>query len=131
MELQLDEQQGRSVGSRMRLAGRVFGIALSVEEIVTERHSPFRKVWETTGAPRLLVIAHYRLGFEVTPKGSGSVLRVFIDYALPEKGVARWCGVFFGNYYAKWCTHQMLKDAVAHFASVTNAAAARVLYSDR
>ena len=119
MALQFDEQQGRRVGSRIRLAGRVFGLALSVEEIVMERQSPYRKVWETIGAPRLLVIAHYRLGFEITPEGSGSVLRVFIDYALPERGLARWCGVLFGSYYAKWCTNQMLEDAASQFSTST------------
>ena len=101
MALQLDEQQGRRVGSRIRLAGRAFGVGLSVEEIVTEYQPPRLKVWETTGVPRLLVLARYRLGFEITPEGSGSVLRVFIDYGLPERGLARWCGVLFGRYYAK------------------------------
>ena len=131
MELELDEQQGRSVGSRSRLAGHVFGIGLSVEEIVTEYQPPRLKVWETAGEPRLLVLARYRLGFEVTSEGSGSVLRVFIDYGLPETGLGRWCGVLFGNYYAKWCTRRMLEDAVMHFASSPNAAAARVFCSDR
>ena len=120
MAFEVDEQQGKRVGSRIRLAGRVFGIALSVEEVVTERRPPHRKVWETNGVPRLLVMAQYRLGFEVTPGGSGSVLRVFIEYGLPDKGVARWYGVLFGRYYAKWCTRRILVDATEHFASLTD-----------
>ncbi len=28
----------------------------------------------------------------------------------------RWLGQLFGQYYAKWCTHQMLDDAVNHVA---------------
>ena len=115
METELDEGRGQKVGSRIRLSGRVFGVELSVEEIVTERNPPRRKVWETTGAPKLLVIGHYRMGFELSPQGNVSMLRVFIEYALPERGLARWLGRLFGRYYARWCTQQMVDDAVKHF----------------
>ena len=115
METELDEGRGQKVGSRIRLSGRVFGVALSVEEIVVERDPPHRKVWATTGAPKLLVIGHYRMGFELSPQGNGSMLRVFIEYALPARGLARWLGRLFGRYYARWCTQQMVDDAVKHF----------------
>jgi hypothetical protein len=118
MEIALDGGRGQKVGSRMRLAGRVLGLALSVEEIVTERHPPHRKVWETTGSPRLLVIGHYRIGFELSPQGHGSMLRVFIEYTLPERAPARWLGRLLGRSYAAWCTQRMVDDAVKHFASV-------------
>ncbi len=115
MQTELDQGQGQKTGSRIRLSGRVFGVDLSVEEVVTERQQPRRKVWETTGAPKLLVIGHYRMGFELSPQGNGSLLRVFIDYALPERGTARWLGRLFGRYYARWCTRQMVDDAVKRF----------------
>ena len=118
METELDEGRGQKVGSRIRLSGRVFGVELSVEEIVTERNPPRRKVWETTGAPKLLVIGHYRMGFELSPQGNGSMLRVFIEYALPERGLARWLGRLFGRYYARWCTRQMVDDAVKRFETL-------------
>ena len=117
METELDEGRGQKVGSRIRLSGRVFGVGLSVEEIVTERNPPRRKVWETTGTPKLLVIGRYRMGFELAPQGKGSMLRVFIEYALPERGLARWLGRLFGRYYARWCTQKMVDDAVKHFES--------------
>ena len=117
METEMDAGRGQAVGSRIRLSGRVFGIELSVEEIVVERDLPHRKVWETTGAPKLLVIGHYRMGFELTTQGNGSMLRVFIEYALPERVPARWLGRLFGRYYARWCTQQMVDDAVKHFAA--------------
>ena len=115
METELDAGRGQKVGSRIRLSGRVFGVALSVEEIVVERDPPRRKVWATIGAPKLLVIGHYRMGFELSLQGKGSVLRVFIEYALPQSAPARWLGRLFGRYYARWCTQQMVDDAVKHF----------------
>ena len=115
METEIDEGRGQTVGSRIRLSGRVFGVELSVEEIVVERDPPRRKVWETTGAPKLLVIGHYRMGFQLSAQGTGSMLRVFIEYALPERAPARWLGRLFGRYYARWCTQQMVDDAVNHF----------------
>lgn len=118
MQVDFDETQGKRVGSRIRLAGRVFGIRLFVDEIVTEYSPPIRKVWETTDPPKLLVIGHYRLGFELTPQGEGTTLRVFIDYALPERLPARWLGRLFGAYYARWCTQEMVDDAVKHFSSI-------------
>jgi hypothetical protein len=91
---------------------------LTVEEIVTERTPPYRKVWETTGSPKLVVMGQYRMGFEITPEGPGSRLRVFIDYALPERAPTRWLGYLFGSYYAGWCTPRMIDDAVQYFASL-------------
>ena len=119
MEIQLDYDRGRRVGSHIRLKGRVLGIPLSVDEMVTQRNPPRRKIWETTDSPKLLVIGHYRMGFEITPSERGSTLRVFIDYALPEKPPARWLGYLLGRRYAAWCTNQMVEDALNHFAPAT------------
>lgn len=115
MTIELDRDNGKVVGSKIRLAGRILGMQLSVDEVVTERIPPRRKVWATTGVPTLLVIGHYRMGFDITPQSNASILRVFIDYALPQAGAARWLGYCFGRYYARWCTRQMLADAVRHF----------------
>ena len=122
MRIELDEGRGQKIGSRIRLAGRAFGIELAVEEVVTERDPPRRKVWETTGSPRLLVIGRYRMGFELSPRGSDSALRVFIEYALPAQAPARWLGRLFGGYYAGWCTRRMVDDAVKYFASSASGA---------
>jgi hypothetical protein len=115
MEIGLDEGAGRQVGSRIRLAGRVLGFELSVDEQVIERTPPHRKAWETVGAQKLLVIGGYRMGFDVAAHGGGSLLQVFIDYALPEALPGRWLGRAFGRAYARWCTERMVSDAVGHF----------------
>ena len=79
---------------------------------MTERNPPLRKVWETIGTPRLLVIGHYRMGFELAPLSSGCRLRVFIDYSIPPQS---WLGRLLGNYYARWCVRRMVSDAARHF----------------
>lgn len=118
MTVDVDAGQGRRVGSRIRVAGKVFGVTLGVEETVIERVPPQRKVWETIGRPRLLVVGSYRMGFEIMPRPGGSVLRVFIDYALPDAWPGRWLGYVFGRYYAAWCTKRMADDAARHFGSI-------------
>src|SRR6266508_1591480 len=117
MQLELDAARDQKIGSWIRLSGKILGVTLAVEEIVTERTRPHRKVWETTGVPRLLVIGRYRMGFEIAPREAGSHVTVFIDYALPEGVLTRWLGYFLGGYYARWCTQRMVADAVRHFAS--------------
>src|SRR5256885_9398928 len=111
MKLALDEGGGRKAGSHIRLSGHAFGIELSLDEVVLERDAPHRKVWQTVGAPKLLVIGRYRMGLELSPRGKGSLLRVFIDYTLPDQGVERWLGRLLGRFYAAWCARRMVNDA--------------------
>jgi hypothetical protein len=114
MTISIDAAHGHEVGSRIRLSGRVLGIELNVEEVVTERQPPWSKTWATIGVPRLLVIDSYVMGFVVADQRGGALLRVFIDYNLPTSGVGRWLGKLFGSAYAKWCTTRMVTDAAAH-----------------
>lgn len=95
------------------------------------RHPPFRKVWETVGTPRLVVIGPYRMGFSLVPSGGGAGaahseavgLTVFIDYALPQHGFARLLGRVFGDWYARWCTAGMVADARSAFGFAAREAA--------
>ena len=115
MTTSVDEGLGQRVGSHIRMSGRLLGIELSLDEVVTQRDPPTRKVWETVGSPRLLVIASYRMGFEAASHGGDTRLTVFIDYALPATWPARWLARLFGRYYAHWCTRRMVNDAVREF----------------
>lgn len=122
MQIETDELAGRAVGSKIRLSGRVLGLRLFVEEAVTEYELPYRKAWETVGDVRLLVIGPYRMGFEITPDAARSRLRVFIDYALPSRGLSRWLRRGLGSWYARWCTSRMVMDGVRAFQSGGDAA---------
>lgn len=117
MRLEMDEARGQKIGSRLRLAGRAFGLELAVEEEIAERLPPWRKSWQTVGTPRLLVIGHYRMGFELSRSGNSSRLQVFIDYALPAVGIAGWLVRPLASLYARWCVRSMLQDTVRAFAS--------------
>ena len=115
METVLDAKHGRSIGSHIVIRGRVFGIQLYLDEVVTVREPPLTKTWETVGEPRLLVIGSYRMGFHLKPGDGPAQLRVSIDYDLPTKGISRLFGRLFGRSYAKWCTRQMVHDAQHSF----------------
>ncbi len=116
MRVETDAQQGQAVGSIIRVTGRVLGMNLAVEEVVTERVAPLHKTWETRGVPRLLVIGAYRMGFTISPQADRSHLVVFIDYQLPPRGFPHLLGLLFGRVYASWCTRRMTTDAVAAVA---------------
>ncbi len=118
MSIEVDAGGGRVIGSKIRMHGSMMGIPLSLEEAITERQVPLRKVWETIGTPKLQVMAHYRMGFELAPKGNSSEVRVFIDYSLPAKAPGSWLGRLLGGVYARWCTKKMAGDAAGHFKSL-------------
>jgi len=126
MTIEMDELGGRAVGSKVRMSGKMMGMALALDEVVTERQPPYRKAWDTIDA-KLLVIGQYRLGFELFPRGAESAVRIFIDYDLPEKAPARWLGRLFGRAYARWCTGRMASDAAKHFADSNSRAELRPL----
>jgi hypothetical protein len=115
MTYEFDEARGRAVGSVIRMGGSVLGIRLSVDEIVVEHTAPVRKVWETRGQPRILVIGAYRMGFEISPSGRLARLRVFIEYDHPASFVGQLLAWVFGPLYARWCVSQMARDAERHF----------------
>lgn len=115
MDTEMDAAAGRAVGSHIRMTGRLLGIPLFLEEVVTERVPSRRKTWQTIGTPQLLVLSEYTMGYEITPEAPASRLRVFIDYGLPARGLSRWLGRLFGRTYARWCTQRMVQDAAAYF----------------
>jgi hypothetical protein len=118
MRTSFDSANGRAIGSHVRMDGKLLGIELSLEEVVTERVPPLRKAWQTVGTPRLLVIGNYRLGFDIASRGpQSSDLRVFIEYDLPPSPPLRWLGHLLGATYARWCVQQMIDSARSRFAA--------------
>lgn len=119
----LDEMQGRQVGSHIRMRGRMLGLPLELDEVVTERDPPIRKVWETVGEPTLWVLGRYRMGVDLRPHASGCYVCVFIDYDLPASQVLYWLARWMSGPYAAWCVEQMLAAVREKFAHVQASAA--------
>ena len=112
MAIITDTTRPRGIGTDITLRGRVFGFHLTVEETITRYEPPLLKEWETTDEPRLLVIGNYRMAFITSSEKSGTRLRVMIDYNRPASRIPRLLSVLFGRAYARWCTNQMVSDAV-------------------
>lgn len=123
MRIETDERRGQAPGSVIRMTGRVLGLDLWLEEVVTTYEPPRQKVWETRGEPRLLLIDQYQMGFTIDPVPQGSRLVVFIDFQLPQQGVGRVLGLLLGRGYAAWCTRRMAQDARAVFGAKAQARA--------
>lgn len=112
MQIITDMTRPRGIGTHITLRGRVFGFRLTVEETVTRYEPPVLKEWETTVEPRLLVIGNYRMAFITSTEEKGIKLRVMIDYNRPSSRIPRLLSVLFGRAYARWCTSQMVNDAI-------------------
>ena len=125
MDLTTDAHGGRRTGSRMRLAGRMLGMRLVVETVVTERDPPVRKAWETSREPKLIVIGPYRMSATIDRMPAQSRVALRIDYALPgtrRDAVTSW----LARRYARWCVRRMASEVAAAFAFGTGARAPRI-----
>jgi hypothetical protein len=114
MDISADAGGFQRLGSRLRLAGRAFGLKIMLEEEVTAYQPPLKKTWQTIGSPKLLIIGEYRMGFTLTPTAGGCRLRVFIDYEMPHGAITRLLGYLLGRVYARWCVRSMIREARVH-----------------
>lgn len=124
MAYELDAAKGRALGSVIRMRADFLWLRLFVEEVVILHNRPTRKTWETRGAPKLLIIGGYTMGFEVESVGRLSRLQVFIDYDQPDTLLGRVLGVLFAPLYARWCVTRMANDAKEHFQTTNGITAA-------
>lgn len=117
MTYDFDAGRGQVVGSHIKMGGSAFGLSLFVDEVLTERDPPRRKVWRTVGAPRLIIIGAYEMGFSCEGDGAGTRLQVWISYDLPRSFLGGLAGILFAGWYARWCVQRMSSDAVRCFAA--------------
>ncbi len=115
MSTHVDGKRFQEIGSHVKMEGTILGIKLYLDEVVTNYDPPYRKQWQTIGDINLLVIDHYKLGFEIKPQNNSSLLKVYIDYSLPESLITHWLGILFGKMYAKWCVNQMINGVKEHY----------------
>lgn len=117
MDTSVDKGHGQIIGSHIKMSGRVFGVNIFLDEVVTRHEPPILKAWETVGDLNLLVIGHYQMEIKIQPKNSKSLLNISIDYDLPQKNA--WLGRLFGDVYARWCVKQMINGVKDHFTLKT------------
>jgi len=116
MLTEFDSAQGKSIGAKIIMRGKMMGVPLFVNEEITERIPQFKKTWETQGPQKLVILDQYKMGFILKPEGKESTkLTVFIDYCIPTSGFKHLLAVATAKIYAKWCTESMVKDAETHF----------------
>lgn len=113
MHIMVDADNGQKVGSHIRMNGKVFGLKLYLDEVVTQREPPSVKRWETVGDLQLFVIGHYRMSIEIKPHENQSLVSISIEYNLPTTHVL--LGDLFGGMYAKWCVRQMIQGIKDNF----------------
>ena len=116
METTTDAGGGARLGSRIHMRGKAFGLSLALDEVITVYDPPAAKTWETIGAPNLVVIGPYKMGFTIAANSGAAVLLVFLQYDLPAGWIGHLLGWLFGRVYASWCIGSMLADASGHFA---------------
>ena len=110
----VDEGDGKKIGSHIRMEGKILGVHVFLDEVISEYNPPVGKVWHTVGELRLIVIGNYQLGYKISPEGSNSRFTVFINYELPG-GPSKIIGILLGKMYARWCVHQMIVSVRDHF----------------
>ena len=118
MDIFMDDRRTREVGSQFGFKGSIVGVPLFVREVVTFRHPPGSKTWETVGDPVLWVIGAYEMNFDLKPMSGGTRLTVSIRYDLPPRGFPRFLSLLFHRAYARWCTKKMVIDAQRHFSAL-------------
>ena len=117
MQTLIDEGAGQKVGSHIVMRGKVFGIKLFLDEVVTKHDFPESKEWQTVGELNLVIIDHYKLGFQTAEQEDKTMLNVYIDYNLPKSLIGRMAGHLLGDFYAKWCVKQMVGGVVDYFGN--------------
>jgi len=90
------------------------GFNIYLKEEIIERKVNDKKTWKTVRSQRLIILDRYRMGFYIDQVEEGTKVTIFIVYVLP-KGIKKILGLLFGNWYARWCVDQMLKDLACHF----------------
>ena len=117
MDIFMDAQRTREVGSQFGFKGSVVGVPLFVREVVTFRQPPKSKRWKTVEEPVLWVIGAYEMYFEIRRETGGANLTVGIGYERPLRGFPRFLSIFFHRAYARWCTKKMVVHAQHHFSA--------------
>ncbi len=98
------------VGASYRWYGKMMGMTMDFSETVTKWQPPKLKEWETVGEAKIIIMAWYRMWFEISPAENGTTAKLSISYLLPKEWYYKILSFFFANWYCNWCLNNMLND---------------------
>lgn len=101
----------KGVGATFRWTGRVLGLPLDFTETVIYWRENDEKVWETTGAPKMIILGWYRMRLFTEARKRGTLVSLEIEYTPPGGFFYRLLSALFARWYANWCLSRMLSDA--------------------
>lgn len=96
------------IGATYRYYGKIMGLTLDITEVVRRYKLNEEKFWETIGEPKIIIMSHYVLGFQLKPTTGGTQATFSIDYEIPQRGLGKVLGILLSNWYAHWCLRMML-----------------------
>lgn len=96
------------IGATYRYYGKIMGLPLDITEVVRSYKMNEEKYWETIGEPKIIIMSHYVLGFQLQPTAGGTQATFVIDYEIPQHGLSKILGLLLSNWYAHWCLRMML-----------------------
>jgi hypothetical protein len=111
LTLEVLSKNKTGLGATYRWYGQVMGMAMDFSEEVTEWVKNKRRVWETTGKPKLIIMNGYKMWFEVEPVKNKTRITFGITYDLPRDLRGKILGAISAKWYSKWCLKSMTQDA--------------------
>ena len=107
-------------GANYRWYGKMIGMAIDFNQIVTKWHPPKLKEWETIGEAKIIIMSWYRMWFEITPANNGTNTKISISYLPPKELFYKILSFFFANWYCNWCLNNMLNDTKKNLENKTS-----------
>lgn len=98
------------IGASYRWYGKMMGMTMDFSESVTKWQQNKLKEWEIFGEAKIIIMAWYRMWFEISPTGNGTLAKISISYLPPKEWYFKILSFFFANWYCNWCLNNMLMD---------------------
>ena len=98
------------IGASYRWYGKMMGMTMDFSESVTKWQQNKLKEWEIFGEAKIIIMAWYRMWFEISPTENGTLSKISISYLPPKEWYFKILSFFFANWYCNWCLNNMLMD---------------------
>lgn len=119
-KLVLEQLSSNSTGiaAKYHWYGKMLGMTMDFNEIVTKWQPPSLKEWETVGEAKIIIMSWYRMRFDITPSEKGAIAILSISYLPPKEWYYKVLSFLFANWYCNWCLKNMLNDSKTNLEKV-------------